>query len=130
FSGEVWDLTFSDPATEILIDLLRSYTGDINWRSGEEPRTEAYLTVLKGKAQVTQNTYHVYNLAAPPNGTMLEWNNMEGKAKPQEVKGLEPLMVKDLPMLGWRTLQRDLQEQLPKLQGDEARKVQNVLLAL
>ena len=49
FSGEVWDLTFSDPATEIGIDLLRQYTSDLNWRTGEEPRTELSSSSSRAK---------------------------------------------------------------------------------
>jgi hypothetical protein len=133
FGGEVWDLTFSGPGTEIAIDLLRQYTNDIDWRSGEEPRTEAYLCVLKGKAQLTQNARQVHQLEAPPKNSTFLWNNADGTftvPEDRRVKEVPPIWSKELPVTAMKQQERALEEQIAKLPADKAKELQQALIGV
>jgi hypothetical protein len=76
FEKEIWDVTLEESGTEVGVDLLRTYTRDINWVDGEEPRAELYFCVLQGKASLDINTYRKYsNLEGPSGPALFLWDN-------------------------------------------------------
>ena len=51
FAGEVWDLTLLDPDTEVGVDLIQAYLGDVNYLD-EAPFRSVDLFVFSGRAGV------------------------------------------------------------------------------
>jgi hypothetical protein len=75
-SQEIWDLTLTEPDTEVGVELVRLYTPQIDYQSGEEPLAQAFLCMLRGKAVLRENNYHEFpNLEAPPGAALIAWNN-------------------------------------------------------
>ena len=83
FAGEVWDLTLLDPDTEVGVDLLQGYTADTNYRDGEPPLQELYLTVLAGRASIKIESREYSNKPAP---VVAHWDNKgKGASEPQPI---------------------------------------------
>jgi hypothetical protein len=97
--SEVWDLNLQEPGTEIVVDLLKHYTRDVNYRDGEDPRTELVLVVLRGTASVRIDFYHHSNLKAPQGGgAMFLWNNKGAGAQgPIPIDKLPPFVFSKAP---------------------------------
>ena len=66
FAGEVWDLTLLEPDTEVGVDLLQAYLGDINYLD-EAPFRALDLFVFSGRAGVKVYDREYSNL--PPRAT-------------------------------------------------------------
>ncbi len=94
--SEVWDLNLQEPGTEIVVDLLKHYTRDVNYRDGEDPRTELVLVLLRGTASVRIDFYQYSNLKAPrEGGAMFLWDNKgAGTRGPIPIEKLPPLFSK------------------------------------
>jgi len=123
---EIWDLTLGEPGTEVGIDMMRHYSRDINYRDGEEPRTEVYLCALQGKAALKIDTYHRYEVEAPPGNALFQWNNKDGPpAEPVSIGPTVPrVWSKEIPFKEWDKELETAREQLPTLPPDQARQIQ------
>jgi hypothetical protein len=101
FEDEVWDLTLSEPGTEVGLDLFRQYTSDVNYRDGEAPQARLYLSVLQGKADVRLTPFSTRTLTAPPGPALLPWNNVRwgaGEQQPIRVERKLPVWEKTPPV--------------------------------
>jgi len=113
FEKEIWDLTLTQAETEVGLDLLRHFTRDSNWREGEEPRTEMYLCILKGKADLKCGAYTFNNLQAPPGAAVFHWDNEGGRpTAPQRIDTLPAIWSKDPPGDEWARTAEDVRRQL------------------
>jgi hypothetical protein len=83
---EVWDLTLSEPGSEVGVDFSKHYTRDIKYLEGEEPHMKLVLQVLNGKAGLKVGARHYPRLTAPPGLGFFSWDN-----KSTRVEG--PLVV-------------------------------------
>jgi hypothetical protein len=98
FEKEVWDLVLQERDTEVVLELLKRYTNDINYQDGEDPRADLSLYVLKGKAGLRFGYHEFPNMEGPTGPALFVWDN-KGKP-PQEPLFLKepiPLLKKDLP---------------------------------
>src|SRR5262249_1477559 len=76
FLQEIWDLTLTEPDTEVGVELVKRYVPQIDYQSGEEPLAQAFLTVQRGKATLKETNYHEYPpLEAPPGPALIGWDN-------------------------------------------------------
>ncbi len=76
FQKEVWDITLANPSDEVVVDLIHSFTPLIDYRKGEEPRTDCYLAVLKGDVDLKLDAYHTHNVVVePPRWARVEWDS-------------------------------------------------------
>lgn len=76
FEKEVWDVALANPGDEICIDLLHYFTPVTNYRKGEDPKAECYLSVLKGDADVKIDAFHTYNVQVqPPKWASFQWDS-------------------------------------------------------
>jgi hypothetical protein len=123
FDKEIWDLTLTQTGTEVGLDLLRQYTPDSNWRGDEEPRTEMYLCILKGKADLKYGAFTFNNLQAPPGTAVFLWDNGGGRpAPPQRIDTLPAIWSKNPPVEKWARAAEDVRRQLreaPPKKGPE-----------
>jgi hypothetical protein len=71
---EVWDITLEEPGAEVGVDLMKSYTRDLNWYD-EEPQAEAYFMVLAGKVTLKVDAFVYNGLSAPPGVCFFRWDN-------------------------------------------------------
>jgi len=92
FREEVWDVTLTDPETEVCIDLLGFYPEGVPFSKepgGPAPKSEIYFAVLKGKADLRVKFNSHPNLSAP---TRIDWDSATAevgepkKIKPQEME--------------------------------------------
>ncbi|HEY7308615.1 MAG TPA: hypothetical protein VH643_04545, partial [Gemmataceae bacterium] len=77
-SKEVWDVTLSEPDTEVVVDLLKRYSGNVDYMKGEAPVVTLHLFVLKGKAGLAAEYQHYPDLSAPPGQAYFVWDNKRG----------------------------------------------------
>ncbi len=63
FHGEVWDVTFEDPDTEVGVALYGRYT--LPYGSGEPPRADGHLVLRKGRASVRVSPFVEYDNLEP-----------------------------------------------------------------
>jgi hypothetical protein len=100
FDKEVWDLTLSEPGSEAMLELFRTYTytPEINWKAGEEPFTRVFFCLTRGEAELRLNTSLVHGLKAPPGECGLGWDNLTtGVRGPQRMKEVPEIWHKDPP---------------------------------
>jgi hypothetical protein len=95
---EVWDLTLSEPGSEVGIDLTKRCSQEINYLEGEEPRMILVLQVLKGKAGLKVDANHYPALTAPPGPSLFAWDNKSGKVEgPLNVEKRMPIWLEEPP---------------------------------
>lgn len=99
FEGQTWDLVLEAPGAEVAIDLLKSYTRDIDFKAGEGPRADLYLAVLNGKVKLQPKAVVApLSLEAPPGPTFLMWNNKgPGLEGPFSLPRVPPVWDKNPP---------------------------------
>jgi hypothetical protein len=73
FHGEVWDVTLSEPGTEIGLTLAGRYMQP--YGTGEGPQSDFYFFVLKGRATVRVRFVSYPDLGAQPVPTVMYWDN-------------------------------------------------------
>ncbi len=81
FLREVWDLTLEEPDTEVVVDLVQRYTGDIRWQEGEEPYAEVFLGFIAGKGALKAD-YVTRSSLGMPGPAFTIWNN-KGRGMPE-----------------------------------------------
>ncbi len=74
FLGEVWDLTLSDPETELSLELIGTCLPYTREPGGGEPMNDVALVALRGHASV-RIRYEEYALPAP---ALFRWDNASG----------------------------------------------------
>jgi hypothetical protein len=74
FEKEIWTLTLR-PGTEVVVDLLKRYRGDVDYLKGEPPVATLHLLVLQGKAGLSAGEQHYPDLSAPPGPAYFQWSN-------------------------------------------------------
>ena len=90
FAGEVWDLTLLDPDTEVGVDLIQAYLGDVNYLD-EAPFRGVDLFVFSGRAGVKFESREYANL--PPRAH-IQWDNKgPGATEPR------PVAAQDWPLV-------------------------------
>lgn len=78
FDKQVWDVTLKEKGTEVVVDLLKRYRGDVDYMKGEEPVATLHLFVLQGKAGLAAEDRHYPDLSAPPGAAYFIWENKRG----------------------------------------------------
>ncbi|HEY7312073.1 MAG TPA: HEAT repeat domain-containing protein [Gemmataceae bacterium] len=78
FEKEAWDVTLNEPDTEVVVDLLKRYSGNVDYMKGEAPVVTLHLFVLKGKAGLAAEHQHYLDLSAPPGAAYFVWDNKRG----------------------------------------------------
>jgi hypothetical protein len=63
FQGEVWDVTFEEPETEVGVALLGRHI--LPYGSGEPPRADGFLMLRKGRASVRLSPWIEYHNLEP-----------------------------------------------------------------
>ncbi len=90
FAGEVWDLTLLDPDTEVGVDLIQAYLGDVNYLD-EAPFRSLDLFVFSGRIGAKIDDREYSNL---PTRAHFLWDNKgPGAVAPQSVS------AKDWPLV-------------------------------
>jgi hypothetical protein len=101
FGHEVWDLTLLEPGSEVVVELFKHYSSDINYLDGEEPLANLHFFVLKGKASLAIEYNQYPNLQAPPGPAFFTWDNKgPGHRGPLNIEKIPPLFDKVLPVNG------------------------------
>ena len=90
FAGEVWALTLLHPDTEVGVDLIQAYLGDVNYLD-EAPFRGVDLFVFSGRAGVKFESREYANL--PPRAD-IQWDNKgPGATEPR------PVAAQDWPLV-------------------------------
>ena len=98
FAGQVWGLTLQ-PEAEVVLDLLKRYRGDVQYREGEEPVATLHLMVLRGNAGLAAERRQYPELSAPPGPAYFTWDNKGGGLRgPVKVEKVPPFFGKILPV--------------------------------
>jgi hypothetical protein len=74
FDREIWNITLTEPDSEVFVELLKGYSGDIRWQEGEEPWTGAYLAIIKGKGALDAD-YRAFPNLEMPGPSFFTWDN-------------------------------------------------------
>jgi hypothetical protein len=98
FDKKVWDVTLSEPGTEVVVDLLKRYRGDVDYAKGEGPVVTLHLFVLQGKAGLAAGDHHYPDLSAPPGPAYFVWDNTRGLRGPIKQDKAPPFFAKVLPV--------------------------------
>jgi len=103
FGKEAWVVTLTEPNSEFGIDLVTRYTPGTNHLDGEEPLTEAFFLVLKGKVDLKVDTFEFPGLSAPvdpPAGvSFYAWTNKGARLPAPQPSSAAALTIwtKDAP---------------------------------
>jgi hypothetical protein len=97
FDREIWLLTLSEPDSEVIVELMRHYVGDIRWREGEEPLTQVFLGFLKGNGSLKVD-YNAFPMEMPGRA-FCGWDNKRGSVfGPMSLQKPFPQWDKSPPM--------------------------------
>jgi len=96
FESEIWDITLSEPDSEIGVDLFKMLPTNVDWRS-QQPRADVVLTLLKGKAELHLQYNKFENLQMPGPG-FFRWDSYgPGITGPLPQQVPSPAFGKDIP---------------------------------
>jgi uncharacterized caspase-like protein len=94
FETEVWDMNLQGPGTEVGVDLVKRYTSEINWRAGEEPRTELALTLLGGEMVLKVDRLGSDTMEAEaPKVAVIFWDSFTKAGEPKSISDPKKLDV-------------------------------------
>jgi outer membrane biosynthesis protein TonB len=96
FDREIWELTLAEPDTEVIVELIKRYFGDIRWQDGEEPLENVYLAMLKGKGTFKRD-YNSFNLEMPGPAFVMWDNKGRGLSERQPLQRPYPQWDKAAP---------------------------------
>jgi hypothetical protein len=97
FESEVWDITLANPRDEVAVDLTRTYTPIINYRT-EPPRAQCFLALIRGEADLRIDAFNTYNFEVePPRWARMEWDSHSGRRGPMKEERLPVSLSKEPP---------------------------------
>jgi hypothetical protein len=73
---DIWDLVL-EPGAEVGVTLLRNYVTGQNWNT-EEPLSEVYLLVLRGRVEMHIDS-RKFPMEAPPGLAAFGWTSIDGR---------------------------------------------------